>query len=88
MEGVSAMTLEELDKLNKGNTLLSKIRQVEADMSLLEDPYFDLNWFGYKNEIMAQGFSVSDDIVPKMKEAIRLVLAEQLDDLRAEFEQL
>ena len=82
------MTLEELDKLNKGNTLLCKIRQVEADMSLLEDPRFTLNWFGYKNEIMAQGFSISDDIVPKMKEAIRLVLAEQLDDLRTEFEQL
>lgn len=82
------MTLEELDRLKKGKRLLDKIRQVEADMSLLKDPRFDLNWLGYKNEIMAQGFSVSDDIVPKMKEAIRLVLAEQLDDLRAEFEQL
>ena len=82
------MTLEELDKLNKGNTLLREIRQVEADMSLLEDPYFDLNWLGYKNEIMEQGFYVSDDIAPKMKEAIRLVLAEQLDDLRVKFEQL
>lgn len=82
------MTLEELDRLKKGQRLLDKIRQVEADMSLLKDPRFNLNWFGYKNEIMAQGFSVSDDIVPKMKEAIRLVLAEQLDDLRAEFEQL
>lgn len=82
------MTCEELDRLNKGNHLLGKIRQVEADMVLLEDPRFNLNWLGYKNEIMAQGFSVSDDIVPKMKEAIRLVLAEQLDDLRTEFEQL
>ena len=82
------MTLEELDRLNKGNRLLGKIRQVEADMGLLEDPRFNLNWLGYKNETMAQGFSVSDDIVPKMKEAIRLVLAERLDDLRTEFEQL
>ena len=82
------MTLEELDRLNKGNRLLGKMRQVEADMSLLEDPRFNLNWVGYKNEIMRQGFYVSDDIVPKMKEAIRLILAEQLDDLRAEFEQL
>lgn len=82
------MTLDELDRLKKGKRLLDKIRQVEADMSLLADPRFNLNWFGYKNEIMAQGFSISDDIVPKMKEAIRLVLAEQLDDLRAEFEQL
>lgn len=82
------MTLEELDRLNKGNTLLSKIRQVEADMRWLEDPRFNLNWLGYKNEIMTKGFSISDDIAPKMKEAIRLVLAEQLDDLRAEFEQL
>lgn len=82
------MTCEELDRLNKGNHLLGKIRQVEAGMSLLGDPRFNLNWLGYKNEIMAQGFSVSDDIVPKIKEAIRLVLAEQLDDLRAEFEQL
>lgn len=82
------MTLEELDRLNKGNRLLGKISQVEADMACLEDPRFNLNWLGYKNEIMAQGFSISDDIVPKMKEAIRLVLAEQLDDLRAEFEQL
>lgn len=82
------MTLEELDRLNKGNRLLGKIRQVEADMSLLEDPRFNLNWLGNKNAIMSQGISVGDDIVPKVKEAIRLVLAEQLDDLRAEFEQL
>ena len=82
------MTLEELYRFNKGKRLLDKIRKVEADMSLLEDPRFTLNWFGYKNEIMAQGFSISDDIVPKMKEAIRLVLAEQLDDLRTGFEQL
>ena len=82
------MTLEELDRLNKGNRLLGKIRQVEADMFLLKDPRFNLNWLGYKNEIKEEGFSVSDDIVPKMKQAIRLVLAEQLDDLRTEFEQL
>lgn len=82
------MTLEELDRLNKGNSLLGKIRQVEADMRLLEDPRFNLNWVGYKNEIKEQGFYVSDDIAPKMKEVIRLVLAEQLDDLRTEFEQL
>ena len=42
----------------------------------------------YKNKIMEQGFYVRDDIAPKMKEAIRLVLAEQLDDLRVKFEQL
>ena len=82
------MTWAELDRLNKGNHLLDEIRRVEADMRWLEDPRFNLNWLGCKNEIMSQGFSVSDDIVPKMKEAIRLVLAEQLDDLRTEFEQL
>ena len=82
------MTLEELDRLNKGNHLLGKIRKIESDMGQLEDPRFNLNWLGYKNEIMTSGFSVSDDIVPKMKEAIRLILAEQLDDLRTEFEQL
>ena len=82
------MTLEELDRLNKGNHLLDEIRRVEADMRWLEDPRFNLNWLGCKNEIMRQGFSVSDDIAPKMKEAIRLVLAEQLDDLRVKFEQL
>jgi len=82
------MTLEELDRFNKGKRLLDKIVKVEADMKWLEDPHFNLNWLGCKNHIMAQGFSVSDDIAPKMKEAIRLVLAEQLDDLRAEFEQL
>lgn len=82
------MTCEELDRLNKGNHLLGKIRQVEADMVLLEDPRFKPNWVGHKSEIMAQGFSFDDDIMPKVKEAIRLVLAEQLDDLRTEFEQL
>lgn len=63
LEGVSAMTLEELDRLNKGNRLLGKIRQVEADMSLLKDPRFILNWLGYKNEIMAQGFDRFECVV-------------------------
>lgn len=82
------MTLEELDRFKKGKRLLDKIRQVEAGMGWLEDPHFKPNWVGRKSEIVAQGFYFDDDIVLKMKEAIRLVLAAQLDDLRAEFEQL
>lgn len=82
------MTLEELDRLNKGNNLLGKIRQLEADIDLLKCPTFEPNFVSEESQLMTRGIKIGVDVTYKVKDAVSRVLQEHLDDLRLKFEKL
>lgn len=82
------MTLEELDRLNKGNNLLGKIRQLEADIDLLKCPTFEPNFVREESQLMTRGVKIGVDVMYKVKDAVSRVLQEHLDDLRLKFEKL
>ncbi len=82
------MTCEELNRLNKGNKLLSKIRQLEADIDMLKCSTFEPNFVREESQLMTRGVEIDADVAYKVKEAISRVLEGKLNELRREFEQL